>query len=36
MASDAEEVRAAKAMRDASIQEAVEQRRRELNGQGDR
>lgn len=33
MASDAEEVRVAKAMREASIQEAVKQRRQELDGQ---
>lgn len=35
MASDAKEVQAAKAMRETSIQEAVKQRRRELNRQDD-
>lgn len=35
MASDAEEVRAAKAMHEASIQEAAKQRRRKLNRQDD-
>lgn len=35
MASDAEEVQAAKAMREASIQEAVKQRRQELNKHDD-